>query len=98
VAAVSSDQVVERIRKLLDRARRDASVEGNRARDLARKLMQQHGISAADLELVDGVVHSHFERAPAAPSVDVDVMKSKKGKKIPVRVRVGRGIEIRFEL
>jgi hypothetical protein len=90
------EQLLERIRKLLDRAKRDAGVEGRRAREVARRLMQQNGITAADLTLTSAP-HVHFERSPAR-SVDVDVMKVNKGKKIPIRVRVGRGIEIRFEL
>lgn len=90
----SREQLLERIRKLLDRAKRDTGIEARRARDLARELMQRHGITAADVVLTDAA-HVHFEHAPPAAA---PAPSSRRSRPIPVRVKVGKGIEIRFEL
>lgn len=81
------EQLLERIRKLRERARRDVGAEARSARNLARTLMREHGITAADLELTDAP-HIHVERAPAnAPP---------RKARIPVKVRVNvLGFDIR---
>lgn len=91
------EQLLERIRKLVDRAKRDAGAEARSARNLARVLMERHGITAADLELTDAP-HVHFETTRHAGVEGGPTRPAKKSRPIPVRVKVGKGIEIRFEL
>jgi Protein of unknown function (DUF2786) len=88
--AADRAQVIERIRKLLARARADASAEARSAANLAGVLMRQHGIHAADLEVTDGP-HVHFavEHKPERPPAPTGA--------IPVRVKIA-GLEIRFRL
>lgn len=91
-------QLFERILKLLARAAADRGPEAQSARNLARTLMQRHGITRADLS----IRRPKTRPAAVAPRSPRDVPAARStsiGSDEPfeVRVKLG-GLEMRFKL
>lgn len=103
MAALNRSQLIERARKLKDRAKRDIGPEAAAAVRAYINFLREHAISQAELDPRPARAAQSPPRAPSKPAgkpAPARTLQSNKGPEkegVPVRIKIG-GIEVRFRL